>query len=206
VRDQQQPHATFAPQLAQQLEHLDLHGDIERRGRFVGDQQLRLAGHRLRDHRALQHAAGKFERILARAASCLRDAHAVEQLHGAGQRRAPIEAAMHAQALGDLFADAHARIECRQGVLEYDADAVAANRIPLALVGMCQCGAVEYDLSARDVRSGRQQADRTQGRNRFATARFADQRQCFAGLDLQVDTAHRLHHCAMRIDVHAQLA
>ena len=49
--------------LADQLEDLRLDGDVERGGRFVGDQQLRAAGERHRDHHALAQAAGELVRI-----------------------------------------------------------------------------------------------------------------------------------------------
>ena len=44
-------------QLAEQFEQLRLDRDIERRRRFVGDQELRFARERHRDHCALAHAA-----------------------------------------------------------------------------------------------------------------------------------------------------
>ena len=50
---------------AQQVEDLRLDRDVERRRRLVGDQQLRLAGERHRDHRALAHAARELVRIVA---------------------------------------------------------------------------------------------------------------------------------------------
>ena len=40
MRDEQHRHAVLVLQRAQQLEDLRLHGDVERRGRLVGDQQL----------------------------------------------------------------------------------------------------------------------------------------------------------------------
>ena len=59
---------------ADQVEDLRLHGDVERGGRLVGDQQLRVADQRHRDHRALPHAAGELVRVvvdpLAAAAGC----------------------------------------------------------------------------------------------------------------------------------------
>ncbi len=50
-------------QVPQQLEDLGLHGDVERRGRLVGDQQLRLVRHRHGDHDPLQLAAGQLVRV-----------------------------------------------------------------------------------------------------------------------------------------------
>ena len=48
----------------QQRQHLRLHRDVEGRGRLVGDDQLRLAGHRHGDDGALAHAPGELVRIL----------------------------------------------------------------------------------------------------------------------------------------------
>ena len=62
-------------QRAHQVEDLRLDGDVERRGRLVGDQQPRLAGQRHRDHRALAHAARQLVRILVEALLGRRDAH-----------------------------------------------------------------------------------------------------------------------------------
>ena len=42
---------------------LRLHGDVERGGRLVGDQQVRLVGERHRDHDALALPAGELMRI-----------------------------------------------------------------------------------------------------------------------------------------------
>ena len=56
------------------LEHLGLHGHVERGGRLVGDQQLRVAGDGHGDHRPLAHAAGELVGVhvdaLRRAAGC----------------------------------------------------------------------------------------------------------------------------------------
>ena len=67
-------------QLLEQVKDLALDGDIERGRRFVGDQQLRVAGERHGDHDALAHAAGKLVRIGAQRACGRRNAHEVEQL------------------------------------------------------------------------------------------------------------------------------
>ena len=46
-----------------QLEDLRLHGDVERGGRLVGDQEIGLVGQRHGDHDALALAAGQLMRI-----------------------------------------------------------------------------------------------------------------------------------------------
>ena len=64
VRDQQDRHAEPLAQLAQQLEDLRLDRHVERGRRLVGDQQLRVARERHRDHHALAHAAGQLVRVV----------------------------------------------------------------------------------------------------------------------------------------------
>ena len=55
--------AALGRQPAQQVEDAGLHGDVQRGGRLVGDQQLRVAADRHRDHRPLQLAAGELVRV-----------------------------------------------------------------------------------------------------------------------------------------------
>ena len=64
VGDQEHRHVVGALQLADQLQDLGLHGDVERGGRLVGDQQLGIVGDRDGDHHALALAAGELVRIL----------------------------------------------------------------------------------------------------------------------------------------------
>ena len=94
--DEQHRHAALTLQLLQELQDLRLHGDVECRCRFVGDQQFRLVGERHGDHHALALAAGKLVRIAAAAAFFrLADADLVEQLQRAFARAALVaEAAM----------------------------------------------------------------------------------------------------------------
>jgi hypothetical protein len=67
-------------QFEQQLHDLRLGGHVERGRRLVGDQQLRAAGQRDRDHHALPHAAGQLVRVLVEPPLRRRDADQPEQL------------------------------------------------------------------------------------------------------------------------------
>ena len=96
--------AGLARQLLQQVEDLRLHGDVERGGRLVGDDQPRLAGQRHRDHRALAHAAGVLVRIGVQAARRVGDVHALEQRAAASRAPAPRHAAVLLDRLGHLQA------------------------------------------------------------------------------------------------------
>ena len=61
--------AEFGPQPQQQLDDLRLHGDVERGGRLVGDDQLGVARQRHRDEHALPLAAGQLVRVGATASA-----------------------------------------------------------------------------------------------------------------------------------------
>ncbi len=50
VRDEQHRHAHLPLQVAQEFEDLGLNGDVERRRRLVGNQQIRLVRQRHGDH------------------------------------------------------------------------------------------------------------------------------------------------------------
>ena len=85
VRDEDDRGAGLLAQRAHQLEDLRLDGDVERGGRLVGDQQLRPAGERHRDHHALAHAAREPVRIVVEAPLGRRDAHAAQHLDRAAR-------------------------------------------------------------------------------------------------------------------------
>ena len=76
--------STEKPNLLAQLDQLGqdlpLHHHVERRGRLVHDDDLRLEGERHRDHHALAHAAGELVRVGVQPVG--RDADQLEQLRG----------------------------------------------------------------------------------------------------------------------------
>jgi hypothetical protein len=78
----------------QQFQDLRLHRDIQRRGRLVGDQYLRLAGQHHRNQRALALAAGKLERIGIELFTAQADRSSKRRLL---PRRRATQAAMHRQ-------------------------------------------------------------------------------------------------------------
>ncbi len=109
--DQQDGEAELPPEVGEELEDLRLQGDVERRGRLVGEQQLRPAGERHGDHRPLALAAGELVGVVAEPPSGVGDRHPVEQPRRRGPGRAPRQplagraGRMGAQDLGDLEAD-----------------------------------------------------------------------------------------------------
>ncbi len=104
-------------QLAQQVDHLSLHGPVECRGRFVEDNHTRLEDHRAGNRDALALTAGKFVRVaIARLG--------IEPDFGQGGDRAPVSIRLvqrrlvDEQTFGDDLADCLTRRERPKGILE----------------------------------------------------------------------------------------
>ena len=80
VSDQDRRHAALARQFDHEVHHRLLRGDVEARGRLVGDEELRPAGKRKRDDDALTHAAGQLKRISVVALLGIGDADAPQRI------------------------------------------------------------------------------------------------------------------------------
>src|SRR5262252_7807697 len=90
MRDEEIGEAQLLLEVHEQVEHLRLHRDIERRYRLVGDDKLRAQYERTRDRDALTLAAGEHVRIagvMLAAEADLR--HHFDRLPGTGRFRQP---------------------------------------------------------------------------------------------------------------------
>ena len=133
VRDEQDRHAAFVAQLAQQVENLGLDRHVERRRRLVGDQQLRIAGQRHRDHHPLPLPAGQLVRIRIDPLLGFGNADFAQQLRSPASRAsALVDLLMQHDRLHDLRADREHRVERRHRLLKDHADVAAANRLASA--------------------------------------------------------------------------
>ena len=65
VRNEKHGESELIAQAGQQIENLCLNGNVERGGRFIGDQQLRAVDDGHGNHHALPHSARKLVRIVA---------------------------------------------------------------------------------------------------------------------------------------------
>ena len=179
-------------EVEQQIDDLRLDRDVERRGRLVGDQDLRLAGQGDGDHRALAHAARKLVRIFVDPARRQRDADLGQCVDRALARFLLAHATMGAQRLGDLLADGEHRIERAHRLLEDHADLPAAHLTHLARADRQQIAALEAHFTDDAALRARQQAQDRQAGHGLAAPRFAHDAQPFAGLELKGDVACRL--------------
>src|SRR3546814_8477627 len=80
LSDDDQANARSSLDICKQLQYLSLDRDIQRRGRFVGYEQIRFAQQGHGDHDTLTQAAGQLVRILIETLSRRWDTHLLEQL------------------------------------------------------------------------------------------------------------------------------
>ncbi|MNZ76415.1 hypothetical protein D3C78_949180 [compost metagenome] len=118
------------------------------------------------------------------------DAHQVQQFKDPRLRRFACQAFVHQQGFADLFFDAVQRVQGRHGLLEDHRNAIAAQLSQLAGIGTHQFLAAIADAAGCPGIGLRQQLQDRVGRHRLARARFAHQRQAFAGADVQAQIAH----------------
>src|SRR5947207_11190199 len=193
VRDEQHRHPAPRLQAGDQLQDLPLHGDVEGGGRLVGDEQLRLAGDRHGDHHALLLASRKLERVGAEPGLGLGEADLAEQLERAQPRLRRGQGAVLPQYFRDLEPDREHRVQRAHRLLEDHRDLGAAQRLQLA-AGELEQLAPEVLYAARRMHAcvlARQQAHDGERGHRFAAARFADQRDGAALVDVEADALYR---------------
>ena len=125
--DQQQCHSQFPTQAQQQPQNLRLHRHIQRRGRFIGNQQVRLARHGNGDQDTLSHAARKLMGIVIRATRCVTNADQVQQFNrppSGLDGRCP---GVPAHDVFNLRAYRQHRVQRRHGVLKHHGNASPAD-------------------------------------------------------------------------------
>ncbi|MNS42859.1 hypothetical protein D3C72_752510 [compost metagenome] len=168
-------------------EDFDLGGDVQRRGRFVEDDQVRVTSHGHRGHDPLQLAAGDLVRI------------ALADGFGVGQAQHPIQ--FHCVTHG-LFAAHAAVFHSRFDVLVDQ----SMGRVERSRRALCHIGNAQPPQFAQGFRLGLEQVDAVevhratgdpaavagvahgrQAEGRLARAGLADQPQHLAPLQGQVD-------------------
>ena len=180
VRDQDDRRIQPLVQVPQQIEDLGLHRDVERRGRFVGDEQKRIARDRLGDHRTLPLPARELMGVLVERLLRVRHLHETQQLDRAlaGRRRSE-RAVVRAQRLGDLESDRVDRVQRRHRLLEDHRDVTAAERADRRGIRTAQL-AVEELHRTGDARVLGQQAEQGHRARALARAGLADDREDLA--------------------------
>jgi hypothetical protein len=205
VGDQDHRHAQALPQVVDQLQDLLLDGHVQGGGRLVGDEQLRLAGQRHRDHHPLAHPTGELVRVLADALLGLRHPHQVEHFRGPLQGLVVAGAPVQLDRLGDLLAHRHRGIQRGQRILEDHADLVAADVAHVLVGEAADLLAVQLDAAAGDRPAGGQQLHDRQRGHRLAAPRLAHDAERLPGLQVQRYPVDRVHGGLLQPDLGPQV-
>jgi hypothetical protein len=187
VRDQDQGRVPLGDELAEQVEDLGLDRDVERGRRLVGDQQLRLAGQRHRDHGPLSHPAGKLVRIVAEARLGARDADPVQQLARLGVGGVLLHVEVGFERLADLPADREDRVQARHRVLEDHRDLLAADRSQLLVREPDQVASLEAGRAGGHPAGASQDPEQGERGDALAAARLAHDPERLARRDVERD-------------------
>ena len=206
VRDPDQPGAVGCRELLHLGQNLRLYGDVQRRGRLVGDQQIGMMQQRDGDRHALPHAAGELMRI---GCETFIGAGDPDHAKGIARTRARLgvrDLGVRPHRLDHLRVDAQDRIERHHRVLEDHRDAVAAQGAHLALGEFREILALVQDRAADNASRWIDQADDGEAGDRLAGAGLADQSQHLSARDGERHVVHRLHHAGAREEMRAQVA
>ena len=194
VGDVDEREVQAAPEVMEQLDDLGLHGHVERGGRLVGNQQLRLAGKRHADEGALPHAAAQLVRVGPHDPLRIGEPHHPEDLQRAFAPRLRRTRRMGPDDVHELPSHLVHGVECGQRVLEHHRDLPAAQAAHLGVAQSQQVAAPESNRSVRDPSGRLDQAHDRQRADALARSRLAQHAERFAGLHREAHAAHRLRH------------
>ena len=206
VGDEQQRHVLSALQLHQQLQHLGLHGHVQRSGGLIGNQQLGRAGQRDGDHHPLAHAAGELVRVGTQPRLGIGHLDQAQQLQRALAQPGLGPALVDLERLDDLEADGVARVQAGHRVLEDHRDVAAGDAAALAGAEFQQVLTVEAQQVGGDAAGRLHQAHQRQHGHALAGAGFADDAEQLAALDVQVQALDGGKGAVLRAELDGEVA
>ena len=196
VGDQQDPQPEVVAQAHQVVEDASLNRHVERTGRLVGHDDLRLSGEGDGYQRPLLHPAAELVRVLVEDSVDIGESGRLQTLQcrrpmGRGSPAGAVGAGLvEPHRLDHLLADPLDRVQRGVGVLRDVPDVVTADQGHPFVVPAGHIHPRVGDRAAPDESVGRQQSQRAVDQGGLPRAGLADQRDELAGLDSQVDTAH----------------
>ena len=171
--------------LLEGLEDLDLGGHIERGGRLVENQKIRLAAQGHRRHQPLQLAT----RYLMRIAPA--DAVGLGQLQGMIELDRPLiglslrEHPVQNRGFGHLLADLECRIEGRRRALGEVGDTMTEQTQHIPRFHGQDVFAVQSNFAAGELQARLAIGEGSQGNGRLSRTGLADERNHFTRLDVE---------------------
>ena len=192
VRNQNRGGVAALAQFGEQIHHLRLHGNIQRRSGLVGNEHTRVVGQRHGYNHTLAHAAREMVRIIFGALLRVGNAHFVQQIYGLLLRLAVADALVRCNGFGNLLANLVDGVKRRKRVLKHHGNFAPAQLAALALGHLQQLAPVKNN-AATHLRRRWQQPHYRQRRNRFARTTFAHNGQTLACAHLPSYAIYRTH-------------
>ncbi|MNX96973.1 hypothetical protein D3C86_1293190 [compost metagenome] len=187
MADEQVGQVQLFPQAHEQVQDLGLDRDIERRHRFVADQEFRLDRQRPGDADARPLPARELMRKAAQHGGV--HAHAHEHVFHVGLLGALLDHAVHHGGLADNIEHAQPGVQGRIRVLENHLDG------ELLLAALVRRQAVQIHAAPESLPLGqRMEPHRHAAQRGLAAAGLAHQPDHLARADRQVHAIHRMHH------------
>ena len=194
VGDQEHGHAPLGLETAQQVEDLRLDGDVEGRGRLIGDEKGGPAGESHGDHGALAQPAGELVGKVAGPLGCRGNLDELEHLDGARPRFLATGPAVGEHGGRNLVADGEHGIERGHRLLEHHGDARAAHPAHgLGVHGEEILALEEHAARGHPARRLHEPHD-GQRRDALAAPALPDQPQHLALVDGEAHAVHRAEH------------
>ena len=190
VGDEKDGRAVVPAQVPHQPENLGLDGHVQGGGGLVGNEELRLTGHGHGDHHPLAQTPGQLPGIGVIPGRRVRDAHLLEELHGAGLGRPAVQAPVEAEDLRHLPAHRVHRVQRGHRVLEDHGDPVAPEFPQRPLPQGPQVRLSKADLPGGNPAGGGDQAQHGQGGHALAAAGLPHQPHDTPPGDGQVNAVH----------------
>ena len=194
VGNDQNTHALFQAETADQLQDLGFDRHIQRGGRLICDQKLWLADHGHGDHHPLAKAAGELMRIACEPLLRLRDPDTCEHLdHPMLCLDFRADPFVYQQCFRHLPPHAQNGIETRHGLLKDHGDVPAADRLKRARLHPDQLLSVKQNGSALNMAGVTQQGHDRSGQHALTAAGLSHQADNLPPRDLQIDTVYGPH-------------
>ncbi len=192
-------------QLQQQLHDFRLDGHVERGGRLVGNDHVRVEQQGDGDDDALTHAARQLVRVLVQTPLGRGNVDLAQLVERDLAGIATADAAVRLEAFDHLLADGQHRVERHHRVLEDHRDLVATHLLQLPRFHGGQLAAVETDAAAGDVARLGDQVENRECGHRLAGTGFADDPQAFTAIQREADTTQRLDFALAQGEAHIEI-
>ncbi|MNN41989.1 hypothetical protein D3C81_1561410 [compost metagenome] len=138
MSDKQQAHIQLFAQLAQKLQDLRLHGDIQRGRRLIGNQQLRARQQRHRNHHTLALTARQLMREIGQASGGVADPGTLKAIQNLAACGLFAHSPVQGKHLVELFFQSMQRVKGDHRLLENHRDFVPAHAAQGVFIGVKQ--------------------------------------------------------------------